>query len=83
MTPPAPLEKLGWLDAVEETPLLAVSGRFLWRYLLPHHGLHFRREYAAALAPMERLKEPDARALAARGRLRRILGDASGAQRDF
>jgi tetratricopeptide (TPR) repeat protein len=75
------LEALGWLDVLAAAPFVSGDSRFLRRYFLPAHGRYRFRDYSEALAGLRGARS--AADLAARGRLRRILGDDSGARRDL
>lgn len=74
------LEALGWLDLLEESPLVAGDCRFIREFFLPARGRYRRAEYLA-LAGLPNSGKADG--LAERGRIARILGDAPEARRCF
>ncbi|MBI5629707.1 MAG: tetratricopeptide repeat protein [Elusimicrobia bacterium] len=79
------LEGQKWLDLLWDCPAVAGDIRFLREFFLPEHGRYRRQVYEKALFLLsaEGDSPPSARALAARGRVRRILGDATGALSDL
>ena len=79
------LEDARWLDVLETSPLVAGDARFLREYFLPAHGQYKEQRYRTALVELDRLvaRAGSAKALAARGRVRRLLGDREAAGRDF
>lgn len=78
------LEESRWLDVLDLSPLVAGDARFLREFFLPAHGQLRERRYEAALAELDRrVARGGAEVVAARGRVRRLLGDSAGAARDY
>lgn len=76
------LELAGANDVLESVPSLSGDIRFLWDYFLPAHGRYRGERYRDLLGRLPAASE-DPETLAARGRLRRLLGHDAAAQADW
>lgn len=81
----ADLEALGWLDLVEECEALRARAPLPRSFLLPWRARELEPRLSPILALLEPLSRDEAapRLLAARGRLRRLLGERDAARADL